>query len=236
MTDRDSVLSRIREALRRSSGPSPSSRSRPALRAAVALEPAALVRTFREEAEAQTVQVHEAADPPEAGRILGTILVRTGARRAISWSDPFPGREAVAEALRARGVRDVTPAPEPPGEAPDRAAFKASAARADVGVTGADFALADTGTLVLLSAPGKSRSASLLPPVHVALLPASRILPNLPSLLALLPGTPAEALERGSVVTLVTGTSKTADIELTLVRGVHGPGEIHVIVLSDPTF
>jgi L-lactate dehydrogenase complex protein LldG len=101
-----------------------------------------------------------------------------------------------------------------------------------VGVTGSDFALADSGTLVLLSSPGQGRSASLLPPVHVAILPASRILPDLPALLTTLPRTPADALKRGSVVTLVTGTSKTADIELTLVRGVHGPGELHVILIS----
>jgi len=232
LSDRERILSRIRGAVLREPGPLPSSGARPSRPTAADLDEATLARTFREEAAAQSVRVHDAANPPEAGRILAEILERLGAKTAICWNDAFPGRSAVSEAFGACGVQDLTLPPEPAGEAPDRSGFKASAARADVGITGADFALADTGTLVLLSAPGKSRSASLLPPVHVALLPASRILPDLPSLLARLPRSPVLALERGSAVTLVTGTSKTADIELSLVQGVHGPGEVHVIVLT----
>ncbi len=231
MTDRDRILSRLRRAVRHDPGP-PLPRFGPPPLPSHVLDEAALARTFRQEAEAQAVGVHEAAGPSEVVHILAEILEGMGAKTAFSWNAPFPGRPAVSEALRACSVQDLTPAPERPGEVSDRTGFRAAGARADVGITGADFALADTGTLVLLSAPGKSRSASLLPPVHLALLPASRILPDLPSLLALLPRRPADALERGSAVTLVTGTSKTADIELTLVRGVHGPREVHVIVLS----
>ena len=235
MNDRERTLSRIRRALGRGPGASLPRESRSSAALEAATDPAALARTFRLEAEAQSVRVHEAVDPPEAGRILVEILGETGVRTAVSWDTPFLAREDVHEALRARGVQDVTPLPDPPGETPDRSTFRAAAARADLGFTGADFALADSGTLVLLSAPGRSRSASLLPPVHVAVLPVSRILPDLPALLATFPWTPDDALERGSAVTLVTGTSKTADIELTLVRGVHGPGELHVILVSSTT-
>lgn len=231
MTDRDRILSRIRKARRRDAEPPLPPRFGPPPRPADDLDEAVLARTFRQEAEAQAVGVHEAAGPSEAVRILAEILEGLGAKTAFSWNAPFPGRSAVSDALRACSVQDLTPAPERPGEVPDHTGSKAAGARADVGITGADFALADTGTLVLLSAPGQSRSASLLPAVHLALLPASRILPDLPSLLALLPRGPTDALERGSAVTLVTGTSKTADIELTLVRGVHGPREVHVILL-----
>jgi L-lactate dehydrogenase complex protein LldG len=235
MSDRERTLSSIRLALR--GGPAPPVPAQPCSHAAGAatLDPEALARTFLKEAEAQSVQVHEAADAAMVTGILGKIVEETGARTAVCWTDSCPVREAVHEAFRHQGVREVTASPAPPGEPPERTVFQAAAARADLGVTGADFALADSGTLVLRSAPGRSRSASLLPPVHAAVLPVSRILPDLSALLATLPRAPADALERGSAVTLVTGTSKTADIELTLVRGVHGPGELHVILVSNTT-
>jgi L-lactate dehydrogenase complex protein LldG len=98
--------------------------------------------------------------------------------------------------------------------------------RADVGITGADYGLADTGTLVML-ASSDPRLVSLLPPVHVAVLQASRMLSTLDELLQLLP---KPAAQTASMV-LITGPSRTADIEQILVRGVHGPGELHVVII-----
>jgi L-lactate utilization protein LutC len=96
---------------------------------------------------------------------------------------------------------------------------------ADVGVTTAQWAIAETGTLVLDMAQERHRLASLLPPVHVALLPRARILCNLGEALKTL-GRPLPP-----TVTLITGPSRTADIELQLVVGVHGPRELHVVVV-----
>ncbi|MDZ4797179.1 MAG: lactate utilization protein [Bryobacteraceae bacterium] len=98
--------------------------------------------------------------------------------------------------------------------------------RADVGVSGVDYGLADTGTLVTLSA-SDPRLVSLLPPTHIAVLDASRLLSTLDELLQLLP---QPALQTASMV-LITGPSRTADIEQILVRGVHGPGELHVVMI-----
>ncbi|MEK7407872.1 MAG: lactate utilization protein, partial [Acidobacteriota bacterium] len=100
-------------------------------------------------------------------------------------------------------------------------------ATADFGITSADYALADTGTLVLLSSSQEARMISLLPPVHVALVPRERLLTGLDELLTLLP----QPSEQTSSMVLITGPSRTADIEQILVRGVHGPGEIHVVVV-----
>jgi L-lactate dehydrogenase complex protein LldG len=100
----------------------------------------------------------------------------------------------------------------------------------DIGIGLADYALADTGTLVLLSKESSGRWASLAPTVHIALLPAERILPSLESLFAL--WGPEENLPNlGSAVIFMTGPSRTADIELKLVMGAHGPKELHVITL-----
>ncbi|MBI4455652.1 MAG: iron-sulfur cluster-binding protein [Acidobacteria bacterium] len=94
-----------------------------------------------------------------------------------------------------------------------------------VGVTGADYALADTGTLVLETSGQRGRLLSLLPPVHVAILYAERVLPDLASFLL-------QARGISSAVTFVTGPSKTADIEQILTTGVHGPGELHILLVE----
>jgi L-lactate dehydrogenase complex protein LldG len=96
----------------------------------------------------------------------------------------------------------------------------------DAGLTGAQAGFADTGTVVLPAGPGKPMTASLLPWVHICLLPASRLFPDLRTWLR---QDGREQLARASSVVLVTGPSRTADIELTLTRGVHGPGEVVVV-------
>jgi L-lactate dehydrogenase complex protein LldG len=96
-----------------------------------------------------------------------------------------------------------------------------------VGLTGAHGGLADTGAIALISGPGRSRLASLLPPVHIALLSQSKIYPSFSSFLAAHPA----AAETGSNLVFIAGPSRSGDIELTLSMGVHGPGEVHVIIL-----
>ena len=190
-----------------------------------------LVQEFQREARLQSVEVHEASDLSAAARVLARILDPIPAARVLAWSHPLLATPEMAGVLQDRRGSGPSPDPEGTASSRDRSSRTAEAARADVGVTAVDWALADTGTLVLLSGPGRSRSASLLPPVHVALVPVSRILPNLAALLEHLPADPAQALKQESSLTLITGTSKTADIELTLVRGVHGPGRVHVILV-----
>ncbi len=95
------------------------------------------------------------------------------------------------------------------------------------GVTGAVCGIAESGSLLLVSGAGQTLTASLLPEVHVAVLKTSEILPNL-----------ADALRRPEVRAaaagvIVTGPSRTADIEMTLTIGVHGPGELHVFLIDD---
>ena len=102
---------------------------------------------------------------------------------------------------------------------------------ADVGITGVEAVIAETGTLVLATRPDQPRAASLLPPVHVAVAERSQILPDLFDLFD--PKAWREPAGMPSCLALITGPSKTGDIELRLVIGVHGPGEIHV-VLIDP--
>jgi len=101
---------------------------------------------------------------------------------------------------------------------------------APAGVTGVEVALADTGSLVLLSGTGRSLLASLLPRLHVAVVPASKILP---SLAAWMQEGGARRITSASQAVLVTGPSRTADIEMTLTVGVHGPARLVILLVED---
>ena len=101
---------------------------------------------------------------------------------------------------------------------------------AGIGLTSADAALAETGSVIVSSGSGRSRAASLLPPIHIVLIPTSKLLPDIFAWTAKRTGTLA------SQVVLISGPSKTADIEQTLVVGVHGPKRFIVILYSDGDF
>jgi len=92
-------------------------------------------------------------------------------------------------------------------------------------VSEAIYGLADTGSVVLAAAPDEPRARSLLPEVHVTLLHEDLILPGLDELFAAL----GEDLP--SALAIVTGPSRSADIEQKLAVGVHGPGEVHVVLV-----
>jgi L-lactate utilization protein LutC len=95
------------------------------------------------------------------------------------------------------------------------------------GISQAAYGLAATGSVVLLASPEEPRARSLLPSVHVTLLREERILPGLDELFAALGGS------LSSSVAIITGPSRSADIEQRLTIGVHGPGEVHVVLLPE---
>ncbi|MBI2855364.1 MAG: lactate utilization protein, partial [Chloroflexi bacterium] len=113
------------------------------------------------------------------------------------------------------------------------ALVKERCAQAQIGITGVDYAVAETGTLVLLTGPGTGRLPSLLPPLHIALVEKRQVVGTLEELLAILaerhlrPGEPFN-----SCVTFITGPSRSSDIEMTITLGVHGPKELHVIIIE----
>lgn len=104
-------------------------------------------------------------------------------------------------------------------------------ASADIGITGADFAIAETGTLVLLSGPRQPRLTSLLPPAHIAILKRESIVANIHVLFERLGKFYGSYDKLCSCISFITGPSRTADIELNLTLGVHGPGRAIVIII-----
>lgn len=164
---------------------------------------------------------YKAHSAEDAGERVISIALEHAARSIIAWDNPLIEAIRLGERAAANGLTYC--------EDDAKGDVRKSAADSDIGVTFVDYALAETGSLVLLSREGQARSISLLPPVHVALVIPSQVLPGFDELFALL-----ESGENRlpSAVTFITGPSRTADIELTLVVGVHGPQELHVVLFD----
>ena len=102
-----------------------------------------------------------------------------------------------------------------------------------IGVTSADFCMADTATLVMRTRPGHARTVSLVPAIHIAVIKLDQMIADLKELYALLKWDPHERQEGlTNCLTFISGPSKTADIEATMVHGAHGPREVHLFVLT----
>lgn len=155
------------------------------------------------------------------------VLREREATELLAWrADQLPAPEVVI-GLRTAGVtvRD--------GELPrdeSRVAGVTDLARITVGLTGAEAALAETGTLALLAGPGRPRLASMSVRTHIALITPEQLYPSMAAWLA----TRRELrddLRARAALTFISGPSRTADIEMTLTVGVHGPAEVIVVLL-----
>lgn len=103
-----------------------------------------------------------------------------------------------------------------------------------MGITGADYAIAETGSVVVVPRQGLSRLVSVVPPVHVAIVQPEEIVGTLDDLFALRRLEYVKGGgEMGSYLNFITGPSRTADIEQTIVVGVHGPREVHLVLLDE---
>ncbi len=112
----------------------------------------------------------------------------------------------------------------------DLADFREIAGKADIGLSTAEWAIAETGTLVLEGGPGKGRTVTLLPPTYVALMPVERILRTVPEAIEKYAGGEAGGLPAN--VCFHTGPSRSGDIEMSLFVGMHGPGDVHVVLVD----
>ncbi len=176
-----------------------------------------LVSVFRANAEGVGLQV-TLSSPDALARDVAALtdrLAGKAARFKVLLEPTLFCHTPVAEAL-GDTVQLVDPS------AGDDAIFAA-----DVGITGVYAAVAETGSLVCTSGPDQWRGLSLIPPAHIAIVRAQQIVPDLLDLFTT--GLP-DSLPAN--LTLISGPSKTADIEGILITGVHGPGQVHVIVVQ----
>jgi L-lactate dehydrogenase complex protein LldG len=157
---------------------------------------------------------------------LQRLLAEADAASAVCWQHELLDRLGLGEVLAAAGVSKLDfGSLSVLAVAEQRRKLLAC----DVGITSCDLAIAETGTLMVLSKPGQERVASLLSPLHIAIVERKQIVPDLFDAFEMLGQRGAEGLP--SNVTFITGPSKTGDIELQLTTGVHGPGKWQVIVV-----
>ncbi|MSQ25876.1 MAG: 4Fe-4S dicluster domain-containing protein [Dehalococcoidia bacterium] len=183
---------------------------------------------LNEHLEAQHIEVVETD--------LGEWIVQLAGEKPSHLITPalHKTREEVAE-LFTRVTGEYVPPDIPTMVAIARKRLRQKFIDADMGITGANVAIAETGSLVLVSNEGNARLVSTLPPVHVAILGIEKVVPTMDDATAVL-----RVLSRsgtGQTVTTyisyITGPSRTADIELSLTVGVHGPKEVHIILLDN---
>ena len=212
-TAREEMLGKVRAALKRAAdssiAPIPST-ARIAPREPG--QPAQELDTFLAEAQklgGQTRRLGIQTDLPAA---LRDLVEAEAIKKATLWQTPELKMWCVEDALRLLGVEIVSPY-----------ASNREVAECDLGVTTADFALAETGTLVLRSSVQQPRTTSLLPRVHLAIIRPAVLRADLHQVFDVVKG--------DGYFVFVTGPSRTSDIELTLTVGVHGPKALHVWVL-----
>ncbi|HZA33386.1 MAG TPA: lactate utilization protein C [Vicinamibacterales bacterium] len=233
MSGRATVLGNISARLRRGGGaahgvvhPGEGVAANAAVFTPVPVPQDLLVERFTAELTAIAGRVHLAATARDAIATVTGLCREHGASRVLSWAPEWIGVPGLHEGLAANGIA-VDQGWIPDGD--DRIDRLAALDPIRVGITGAFAGIAESGTIAVVSGAGRSRLASLLTPVHIAVVRADCMYPSLTAFLA----AHADIAEQGSNLVLITGPSRTADIEMTLTRGVHGPGEINVVVLED---
>ena len=177
------------------------------------------IERFRERLESVGGHCDVVQSEDEAARALSALindLQGKDAAKRIALSDAL----AVSNFTRGIAADEISACPAP-----------ADLFNFDVGITMAQAAIAETGTLVLDGESEQHRLVSLLPPVHIAVVYARDVVVTIGDALARLHNNEAQQLSRA--ITFITGPSRTADIELTLTIGVHGPKELYVIVIND---
>jgi L-lactate dehydrogenase complex protein LldG len=173
---------------------------------------AALIENFQQNLEFVGGNFFLVYEETEAAEILFSIIREKAARKIAISDSPLVGKIAGYLKIDTEFIEN----------APADILFES-----DLGFTSAQWAIAETGTLVLESESERHRLTSLVPPVHVCVLEAKNIRQTLGEILEIL----QTRLSR--TITFVTGASRTSDIELTLAIGVHGPGELHVILIDE---
>jgi L-lactate dehydrogenase complex protein LldG len=157
----------------------------------------------------------------EIRKYLSNVTTEHDSKSFIVWETALIEQLKVTEYLKSNDLRVI------------KSLDKKQTEEADLGITEADYAIADSGTLVLFSDTNKPRLTSLITPIHIAILDPKNIVPNIFDLFQVITQESDEELHSKDItscITFITGPSRTADIELNLTLGVHGPKEVHILI------
>jgi len=164
---------------------------------------------FETRAKAVSGEVFRVPDAAAARETLLRLVDEVGAKKAVVVESPIQEAAGITEALRLRGVTVYT-------EPTDIAAH---AETADIGISGVEFGVAETGSVFQDGTSIATRLVTILPPLHVVFLPSANIVPGITEAFDII----SPSFDRG-YIGFITGPSRTADIERVLTIGVHGPG------------
>ncbi len=206
MSARDEILDRLRAKVREEALPAVWRSQR---------QFADLAARFAESLTAARGEARQADDLESAWREVDAILREVGAQAVVANNEPPFSAEVLTQRWPDCEWHVVG---QTAGD------LRQFCVRADVGLSSAEAALAETGSIIVRSGSGKSRLATLLPPVHVALVPVSCLTPDIVT------WTAQRAGEMPANVTVISGPSKTGEIEFTLTIGAHGPKRMIVVL------
>lgn len=173
-----------------------------------------LKMAFIQAAEGLACQVYDLQTIEDVPNILISILKDEKVISAWNW-DCIPYGEEIDLTLSAMNVQVAQP--DDP--------------RVNVGITGVDAAFATTGSVVLKRGQGQPTGPSLLPPIHIAVITEDQIMPNFEAWVVQQRSDDLNGFQRSGNIVIVSGPSRTADIAMQLILGMHGPKELNIIIL-----
>ncbi|MBZ0302987.1 MAG: LUD domain-containing protein [Anaerolineae bacterium] len=224
-TSRDKILNKLRAAR----APFPDAPPRPkAYRPVTRLDdesPEALLERFTEELVRLNGEVFPVKGQAAARKKVLELLAAREAQSVLAWDFAHIPVEGLEAALQKAGISVLVP-----DLSDDRAGRLQEYEPVPVGLTGADGAIAATGSLVVSVAPGKGRIPTVLPRLHLAVITLDQIVPRLEDWVAQQRAAQFDSIRQSSNLAFITGPSRTADIEKNLVLGMHGPEQVQVIV------
>ena len=177
-----------------------------------------LFSEFEERAKAVSAEVFRVPTAADARETLIRLVEAVQAKKAVVVESPLQEAAGITEALRSRGVTVYT---EP-------ADIAAHADTADIGISGVEFGIAETGSVFQDGYAIATRLVTILPPLHVVFLPSANIVPGITEAFEII----SQSFDRG-YIGFITGPSRTADIERVLTIGVHGPSRFAIIAVDE---
>ena len=196
-----------------------------ALRESLAQRRDALLKQLHRSALLQEWKVVFVSSDEEARDAIINIATMLKAKDVVRTAHPVVERLALDEALESKFIHSVL-------LGSGNADMQETAAGADIGITGMDYLIAETASASLVAREGAARMTSLLPPVHIAVAQVDQVVETMEDLLIFREAELAKESDSNWYMNLISGPSKTADIEQTIVIGVHGPGEVHLVVIG----
>ena len=173
---------------------------------------------FEERAKAVSAEVFRVPTAADAREALIRLVEAAQVKKAVVVESPLQEAAGIREALRLRGIAVYT---EP-------ADIAAHADTADIGISGVEFGIAETGSVFQDGYAIATRLVTILPPLHVVFLPSANIVPGITEAFDII----SQSFDRG-YIGFITGPSRTADIERVLTIGVHGPSRFAIIAVDE---